>query len=263
MLLTSFLQLRTRDCVNCRFYLYSKTEPIIETSTKMEFAPFNGAFKGHAEAMRGANLQPDHNLWFAVYDFNDEAKTGKNWRLIDRSEEGAEWCPIGKFKNCCPYVPPGSIALPSQGADPTGSSNNGKPAAQSGGMMSFSMNTSLHDAAKISGDAYLAQETAGSSKPAPKEASPKKAGVGWNPDAVSELSPAKKSQKKSGVGWNPGAFSEPSPEPAKKPSPKKKTGVGWNPNAFSEPSPESAKKSSPKKVRETQVSVSIPNTYLT
>ena len=28
-------QLRTRDCVNCTFYLYSKTEPIIETSNGM------------------------------------------------------------------------------------------------------------------------------------------------------------------------------------------------------------------------------------
>lgn len=23
------------------------------------------------------------NLWFGVYDFNDEAKTGNNWRLLD------------------------------------------------------------------------------------------------------------------------------------------------------------------------------------
>ena len=45
-------QLRTRDCVNCTFYLYSKTEPIIETSTAMRFAPFNGAFEGHADAMQ-------------------------------------------------------------------------------------------------------------------------------------------------------------------------------------------------------------------
>lgn len=28
-------QLRTRDCTNCTFYLYSKTEPIIETSNGM------------------------------------------------------------------------------------------------------------------------------------------------------------------------------------------------------------------------------------
>lgn len=32
--------------------------------------------------LRAANLTTP-NLWFGVYDFNDEAKTGKNWRLID------------------------------------------------------------------------------------------------------------------------------------------------------------------------------------
>lgn len=42
-------QLRTRDCEDCEFRLYCKTEPIIETSHGMTFAPFNGAYVGHAE----------------------------------------------------------------------------------------------------------------------------------------------------------------------------------------------------------------------
>jgi len=107
-------QLRTRDCVNCTFYLYSKTEPIIETSTGMKFAPFNGAYPGHEQAMAKANLQPAHNLWFAVYDFNDEAKTGVNWRRLAQEEEEPVWCPIGPAENCCPRVEAGSLALPSQ-----------------------------------------------------------------------------------------------------------------------------------------------------
>ena len=32
-------QLRTRDCVNCDIWLYAKTDPIIETSHHMRFAP--------------------------------------------------------------------------------------------------------------------------------------------------------------------------------------------------------------------------------
>jgi hypothetical protein len=39
-------QLRTRDCVDCSFALYSLTDPIIETSRGMAFAPFNGAYNG-------------------------------------------------------------------------------------------------------------------------------------------------------------------------------------------------------------------------
>ena len=58
------------------------------------------------------------------------------------------WCPLGKFANCCPRVAVGSIALPSQGADPTDPSNN-KNVASSGGMMSFGLNTSMHEAAKV------------------------------------------------------------------------------------------------------------------
>ncbi|CAN0068204.1 unnamed protein product, partial [Ectocarpus sp. 8 AP-2014] len=74
-------QLRTRDCEDCEFRLYCKTEPIIETSHGMTFAPFNGAYVGHAEHLREAGLTT-LNLWFGVYDFNDEAKTGDNWRLL-------------------------------------------------------------------------------------------------------------------------------------------------------------------------------------
>lgn len=45
-------QLRTRDSVQCSFYLYSLTDPIIETSQQIHFAPFNGAYNG-IERVRG------------------------------------------------------------------------------------------------------------------------------------------------------------------------------------------------------------------
>lgn len=187
-------QLRTRDCKNCTFYLYSKTEPIIETSTGMSFAPFNGAFKGHREAMLRANLIPEHNLWFAVYDFNDEGRTGKNWRLVeDKAEWEPTWCPLGEFENCCPLIAKGSIALPSQSGDGMGGGVTlpvGGGGGSSGieGMMSFGFETSLHDAAAATGDAYVAQETAGAAQanggvPKPPK---KKSGIGWNPGGEEE-----------------------------------------------------------------------------
>lgn len=39
-------QLRTRDCHRCTIFLYSKTDPVIETSSWLKFAPFNGAYPG-------------------------------------------------------------------------------------------------------------------------------------------------------------------------------------------------------------------------
>ena len=39
-------QLRTRDCKNCTFYLFCKTEPIVERTTGCTFRAFNGKYKG-------------------------------------------------------------------------------------------------------------------------------------------------------------------------------------------------------------------------
>ncbi len=105
-------QLRTRDCKDCTYYLYCKTEPIIETSSGMHFACFNGAYEGHRDAMKAANLVPEENLWYSVYDFNDEEKTGKNWSILVEHEEDGLWCPMGPADNCCPRVEVGGQIKP-------------------------------------------------------------------------------------------------------------------------------------------------------
>lgn len=199
-----------------------------------------------------ANLIPEHNLWFAVFDFNDDAKTGKNWKLLENESEWEPcWCPLGEFENCCPKVTKGSIALPSQSGDGMGGgvtlpSTQAAPPTGSGGMMSFGFDTSLHDAAVATGDAFVAQEVAasGGGGAVPKPPEKKKSGIGWNPGAFAEPAEAaapvaEKPKKKSGVGWNPGAFAEPAVAAAPvAEKPKKKSGVGWNPGAFAEPAPE-------------------------
>eukprot|EP00566_Odontella_aurita_P035361 CAMPEP_0113554676 /NCGR_PEP_ID=MMETSP0015_2-20120614/16286_1 /TAXON_ID=2838 /ORGANISM="Odontella" /LENGTH=88 /DNA_ID=CAMNT_0000455853 /DNA_START=789 /DNA_END=1052 /DNA_ORIENTATION=- /assembly_acc=CAM_ASM_000160 len=73
--------------------------------------------------MKDANLVPERNLWFGVYDFNDEARTGKNWRIVDPNAEGPLWAPLGNAENCCPRVEPGSISLPSEQSGGAGSEN--------------------------------------------------------------------------------------------------------------------------------------------
>lgn len=42
--------------------------------------------------MKDASLDPENNLWSLVFDFNDEAKTGKNWRLRDDKVEVRGTC---------------------------------------------------------------------------------------------------------------------------------------------------------------------------
>lgn len=93
--------------MQCSFYLYSLTDPIIETSQQMKFAPFNGAYNGiervreawkHAHELcrlrltaglfvggqhfDEARLEPTNNHWSQVYDFNDPDKSGDNWKLM-------------------------------------------------------------------------------------------------------------------------------------------------------------------------------------
>lgn len=98
-------QLRTRDCSGCSIYLYSLTDPIIETSQQMSFAPFNGAYCGLERVRKqrscfpfsycsptscvlqhfaDARLEPTNNHWSQIYDFNDPDKTGCNWRILSK-----------------------------------------------------------------------------------------------------------------------------------------------------------------------------------
>ena len=53
-------QLRTRDCKNCRFYVYSKTEPVIEMTEDVEIRRFNGEYEGMDAHFKAANL--DRNV---------------------------------------------------------------------------------------------------------------------------------------------------------------------------------------------------------
>ena len=67
---------------------------MIETSTKMKFAPFNSSYPGHRDAMLAANLDPAVNKWNAVFDFNDRDETQENWRLLLPEERDPLWSPL-------------------------------------------------------------------------------------------------------------------------------------------------------------------------
>ena len=67
-------QLRTRDCKNCRFYVYSKTEPVIEMTEDVEIRRFNGSYEGMEEHFKKANLNIHKNMWDKVFDFSKKDK---------------------------------------------------------------------------------------------------------------------------------------------------------------------------------------------
>ena len=80
-------QLRTRDCADCRVFLYAATEPIVETSTGLLFAPFNARYDGLAGQFKDAGFDPALNLWYAVYDFSSpDARDAAHWREMDAAD---------------------------------------------------------------------------------------------------------------------------------------------------------------------------------
>lgn len=74
-------QLRVRDCKNCTFYLYTNTEPVIESSKALSFAPFNAAYAGLSSQFKMADFPPEENLWYAIFNFNeDDADSASHWK---------------------------------------------------------------------------------------------------------------------------------------------------------------------------------------
>lgn len=78
-------QLRTRDCKRCTFHLYSKTEPIIETSQELSFGPWTARYPSCTEHFATTKFDIQRNLWNAVFDFNGNTSYS-NWRIVPLDE---------------------------------------------------------------------------------------------------------------------------------------------------------------------------------
>src|SRR3546814_6003176 len=79
--------------------------------------------------MRSANLDPTCNLWYELFDFNDEDKTGDNWRILAKEEEAASWFPLGACEPAIPRTEPGSVIKQSDGDMQTFNIHTGMEAA--------------------------------------------------------------------------------------------------------------------------------------
>ena len=85
-------QLRTRDCKNCTFYLFCKTEPIVERTENCTFRAFNGKYKGMKRHFRDAKLPRDVNMWWKIYDFSEhDAAVKKPHFTVVRGEPDTTW----------------------------------------------------------------------------------------------------------------------------------------------------------------------------
>lgn len=146
-------QLRTRDCVNCRVFLYAKTDPIIEASHGMRFGPWTVAYPLSDIHFKSAALVPQHNHWRRVFDFStgDAALPTPHWSLMDESEYSEDLV-ITDLPGYA--VPPHTPVNPvPRTAAPKVDGENG--AAGLSGVLSFDIRATSQQAA----EAALAQRT--------------------------------------------------------------------------------------------------------
>ena len=150
-------QLRTRECFGCTFYLLCNTEPVIELSSGLQFAPFHAAWPELRDSLASATIDPANNLWFAVHDFSDDASTpqegGKNWRRLAESEEAPRWLPSGPCPEeaAVPRIEAFSVPIPSQveakeAAATAGGASTAEGGGSSSGTVAFKLGTSQAEA---------------------------------------------------------------------------------------------------------------------
>jgi hypothetical protein len=138
---TSCRQLRLREVINSTFYIYSMSEVHIEYSNGLKFAPFNGGYPDHLKHLNAANLDPQHNLWYDIFDHNDPAKDKLNWSLLPVSEYEEPWFPAGEpCEVAVPITLAGSVHRTDLAPD------GGVGAAGGGGEQAFSMAQMIADA---------------------------------------------------------------------------------------------------------------------
>jgi len=78
-------QFRSRDCKDCRFALHCTTEPVIETSTNMQFACFDFNYFSLRQQLEKADLKLWNNKWWQIHDFNKNSDSS-NWGVFPQQE---------------------------------------------------------------------------------------------------------------------------------------------------------------------------------
>lgn len=76
-------QFRARDCFNLNVFLYSSTDPIIETCKNIKFHPNTLKYDALDSQLKVTGLHDKPNKWDCIYDFNDSWP--KNYSISNES----------------------------------------------------------------------------------------------------------------------------------------------------------------------------------
>jgi hypothetical protein len=77
-------QIRFRDCENLKIFSYCPCDPIIESSNKIMFGPYNAVFPRLKELFTQAGFEANTNQYQNIYDFSGgkNSQTGQSWDFI-------------------------------------------------------------------------------------------------------------------------------------------------------------------------------------
>lgn len=82
-------QFRCRDLYNSSIYLFCETDPVIESSDGLLFAPYNLAYPLQDQHIEASGLNIEHNKWDLIFDFTDTNESGEkasHYQLLDPNE---------------------------------------------------------------------------------------------------------------------------------------------------------------------------------
>ena len=148
-------QLRTRDMSDCKVFLYSKTDPVIEATSRLQVATFNAACPDLDKAFAKANLQPHNNHYRRVFDFHkgSGAYAMPHWSFlpddawedwtVDLTEHGVHGTPVNP-------VPRDAVADPSTVLEAGGVSQVAPTTSTQSQMLSFDIRTTTAEQAAAS-----------------------------------------------------------------------------------------------------------------
>eukprot|EP00633_Aureoumbra_lagunensis_P005719 CAMPEP_0197319098 /NCGR_PEP_ID=MMETSP0891-20130614/53438_1 /TAXON_ID=44058 ORGANISM="Aureoumbra lagunensis, Strain CCMP1510" /NCGR_SAMPLE_ID=MMETSP0891 /ASSEMBLY_ACC=CAM_ASM_000534 /LENGTH=248 /DNA_ID=CAMNT_0042809863 /DNA_START=384 /DNA_END=1130 /DNA_ORIENTATION=+ len=80
-------------------------------SNDLNFSPFSGGYPDQATHMASANLDPNINFFWGIYDFNDPEKNGHNFQVQNTPLE--PWWPLGGGEQICLQTKINHAPLPS------------------------------------------------------------------------------------------------------------------------------------------------------
>jgi len=80
-------QIRIHTSTNCDFYLRVKSNPIIEDSNTVRFAPYNFSYNGILDQLKETALDQETEKWANVEDFNWlKLQRSPNWSIVPENE---------------------------------------------------------------------------------------------------------------------------------------------------------------------------------